>query len=190
MQSNNADQIILGVDPGTNLLGYSVIHSNKNNMNIIINGVLELKSTKDHFEKLKLIYNQLETIIKNHHPVVLAIESPFFGKNVQSMLKLGRAQGAAILVASHYNLQIIEYSPKRIKQSITGKGNASKEQVAAMLKNIFKLSELPKYFDETDALAAAACHHYSTRVISSTKSKSNNWVSFIHANPDKVSGGY
>lgn len=184
-------QVIMGVDPGTNLLGYSVIHSDKNTMNIIINGVLELKKTNDHFQKLRLIYDRLHMIVETYHPTVLAIESPFFGKNVQSMLKLGRAQGAAILVAAHHNMEIIEYSPRRIKQAITGRGNASKEQVASMLKSIFNMAEIPKFMDESDALAAAACHHYSNRIINSrvapNKKNKSNWANFVKDNPEKIS---
>ncbi|MBK6731214.1 MAG: crossover junction endodeoxyribonuclease RuvC [Bacteroidetes bacterium] len=192
MTTINTKQVIMGVDPGTNLLGYSVIHSDKNTMNILINGVLDLKKTEDHFQKLRLIYDRLHSIIEAYNPTVLAIESPFFGKNVQSMLKLGRAQGAAILVAAHFDMEIIEYSPRRIKQAITGKGNASKEQVALMLKSIFALESIPKYMDESDALAAAACHHYSNRVIQTTKitkhKKGNSWTEFIKSNPDKIQG--
>ena len=191
MQANAQKQVIMGVDPGTNLLGYSVIHSDKNTMNILINGVLELKKTQNHFQKLRLIYDRLHSIVEAYQPTILAIESPFFGKNVQSMLKLGRAQGAAILVAAHHNMEICEYTPKRIKQAITGNGNASKQQVALMLKNIFHLETIPKYLDESDALAAAACHHYSNRNIASSavqkRKKQNGWAEFVKSNPDKIS---
>ncbi len=186
----NNKQVIMGVDPGTNLLGYSIIRSDKNTMNILINGVLDLKKTADHFQKLRLIYDRLHSIAAAYQPTILAIESPYFGKNVQSMLKLGRAQGAAILVAAHFDMQIYEYSPRRIKQAITGKGNASKEQVALMLTKIFNLESIPKHLDESDALAAAACHHYSNRTIpshhGSKRKKANSWGEFIKQNPTKV----
>jgi crossover junction endodeoxyribonuclease RuvC len=183
-------QIILGVDPGTNILGYSIIAVDKNNIKIILNGIILLKKQDSHYERLRIIFDRLNKLIVAYKPEILAIEAPFFGKNVQSMLKLGRAQGAAIVAAASLNLNIIEYSPKRIKQSITGNGNASKDQVAKMLQYILKMETLPEYYDETDALAVAVCHVYSNSTdvkVSKTK-KTSGWENYVKANPKKISG--
>jgi len=180
------EKIIMGIDPGTNLLGYSVICADKNTIKILIHGVIKLKNN-DHFSKLGAIYMQLDDLIRTYQPHILAIEAPFFGKNVQSMLKLGRAQGAAIIAGVNHNLEIAEYSPRKIKQSITGKGNASKEQVAKMLMSIFQIKELPKHYDETDALAAAVCHFNSTKNIVVSNKGFKNWSDFLKSNPGKLS---
>ncbi|MFN0275697.1 MAG: crossover junction endodeoxyribonuclease RuvC [Chitinophagales bacterium] len=176
----------MGVDPGTNILGYSIICVEKNVIKILANGVVHLKKTDDHFIKLRSIYDHLYALIVSHKPTVLAIEAPFFAKNVQSMLKLGRAQGAAMLAAAHHELEVKEYSPRKIKQSITGKGNASKEQVARMLQSILQLSELPEYFDETDALAAAICYVNSTKKIIVKTTSFNSWNAYVKSNPAKI----
>ncbi len=176
----------MGVDPGTNLLGYSVICADKNTIKILINGVIILKKTDDHYTRLGIIYEKLSGYIQTYKPTAMAIEAPFFGKNVQSMLKLGRAQGAAIVAGATNNLEVIEYSPRRIKQSITGNGNASKEQVARMLQTLLQMTELPKYFDESDALAVAVCHHNSSKKIAVSGKQFKNWNDFVQANPNKV----
>lgn len=186
MSEKNPQQIIMGVDPGTNILGYSIISADKNTIKILINGVIQLKKTDDHFIRLGIIYEKLTAYIKEYKPSALAIEAPFFGKNVQSMLKLGRAQGAAIIAGVNNNVPVIEYSPRRIKQSITGKGNASKEQVAKMLESTLKILEMPKYFDATDALAVAVCHFNSGKKISPKGKQFNGWADYITANPGKV----
>ncbi|HRF76405.1 MAG TPA: crossover junction endodeoxyribonuclease RuvC [Chitinophagales bacterium] len=186
MSVNSKQQIIMGVDPGTNILGYSIICSDKNTIKILINGVIQLKKTDDHFVRLGIIYTRLCALIKEYQPTAMAIEAPFFGKNVQSMLKLGRAQGAAIVAGASNNIEVIEYSPRRIKQSITGRGNASKEQVAKMLQSTLQLTSLPKYFDETDALAVAVCHINASKKIAVTGKQFKNWSDFIQANPGKV----
>lgn len=186
MSVNSKEQIIMGVDPGTNILGYSIICADKNTIKILINGVIQLKKTDDHYTRLGIIFNRLCSLIDTYHPVAMAIEAPFFGKNVQSMLKLGRAQGAAIVAGASKQLQVVEYSPRRIKQSITGRGNASKEQVAKMLMSTLKIAELPKHFDETDALAVAVCHHNDSKKVTVTGKQFKNWNDFIQANPGKV----
>ena len=186
MSDKKLQQIIMGVDPGTNILGYSIICADKNTIKILINGVIHLKKTDDHFIRLGIIYEKLTTYIKEYKPDALAIEAPFFGKNVQSMLKLGRAQGAAIIAGVNSNIPVIEYSPRRIKQSITGKGNASKEQVAKMLQSTLQMVELPEYFDATDALAVAVCHFNSGKKISPKGKQFNGWADYISANPAKV----
>lgn len=176
----------MGVDPGTNILGYSIVSADKNTIKIIINGVIQLKKTDDHYTRLNIIFEKLTGYIQTYKPEVMAIEAPFFGKNVQSMLKLGRAQGAAIVAASNNGLEVIEYSPKRVKQSITGKGNASKEQVAKMLQSLLQMEVLPKYFDATDALAVAVCHFNSSRKVTVTGKQYKGWQDFIQANPNKL----
>ena len=176
----------MGVDPGTNILGYSIISTDKNTIKILINGVIQLKKTDDHFTRLGIIYEKLSVYIRDYKPEAMAIEAPFFGKNVQSMLKLGRAQGAAIIAGINNGLEVIEYSPRKIKQSITGKGNASKEQVAKMLRSILKMEVLPKYYDATDALAAAVCHLNAGKKITPQGRQFKNWSDFIEANPGKI----
>ena len=146
---------------------------------------LHLKKYDDHYLKLKLIFERTVELIDTYHPDEIAIEAPFFGKNVQSMLKLGRAQGVAMAAALNRNLPIEEYTPKKIKQSITGSGNASKEQVAAMLQRLLGLKEIPKHLDATDGLAAAVCHHFQGGVGEHNKSKSGSWKAFLSDNPDR-----
>lgn len=179
-------KIILGVDPGTNVLGYGLLRLSADRLEMIEMGIIQLASQPDHHAKLKRIFSRLRVIIKNHKPDEMAIEAPFFGKNVQSMLKLGRAQGVAITVAMMENLPVYEYSPKKIKQSITGNGNASKEQVAAMLKHLLSLKGTPKYLDATDALAAAVCHHFQGNNLNSGERKFSGWKDFVQSNPARV----
>ena len=157
---NTTDKIILGIDPGTNVMGYGLIHVKGTKIELIVMGVLRLEKVTDPALKLKKIFDRVVSLIDEYKPDELAIEAPFFGKNVQSMLKLGRAQGVAIAGALSRNLTINEYSPKKIKQSVTGSGNASKEQVAAMLKTLLNFKETPEFLDATDGLAAAVCHHF------------------------------
>lgn len=179
------DKIILGIDPGTTVMGYGIIHVKGKKVEMINFGVIQLQKIASHPDKLKRIYDRLNGMIHEFKPDEMAIEAPFFGKNVQSMLKLGRAQGVAIAAALANNLPFEEYSPRRIKQSITGSGAASKEQVAAMLQKILKFGEMPKYLDATDGLAAALCHHYSKGVGEHNKSKSSDWGAFVKNNPDR-----
>lgn len=178
------DKIILGVDPGTNILGYGLIHVKGNKIELIVMGVLRLEKIGDSALKLKKIFDRIVSLIDEYHPDELAIEAPFFGKNVQSMLKLGRAQGVAIAGALSRNLTVTEYSPKKIKQSITGNGNASKEQVCEMLKTLLHFKENPEFLDATDGLAAAVCHFFQRKPNSETKVYSG-WKAFVTENPSK-----
>ena len=179
------DKIILGIDPGTVVMGYGLIHV-KNKKLILLNyGILKLNKLKTQPDKLKRIFERVDQLIKEYKPDEMAIEAPFFGKNVQSMLKLGRAQGVAIAAALNRNIPIEEYTPKKIKQSITGSGNASKEQVAHMLVRLLEMKEVPKYLDATDGLAAAVCHHFQGGIGENNKSKSGSWKAFLSDNPGR-----
>ena len=180
-------KIILGIDPGTLLMGFGLIEVTGNNVALIEMDVLKLSSKKDAYERLRLIHYKVCDLVKLHAPNELAIEAPFFGKNVQSMLKLGRAQGVAIAAAMQAGLTVTEYSPKKVKQSITGNGNADKDQVWKMLQRILKLEEKPHYFDATDALAVALCHHYqSSSVLGKLEKGLKGWEDFIAKNPARV----
>ena len=171
------------MDPGTSVMGYGVILVKGNETSIIQYGVIHLSKYKTHELKLKKIFERVLSIIEDFEPDEVALEAPFYGKNVQSMLKLGRAQGVAMAAALSREIPITEYAPKKVKQSVTGNGNASKEQVANMLKTILKLDTEPKLYDATDALAVALCHHYNGN---SVDSKSKSWKSFINDNPDRI----
>lgn len=178
-------KIILGIDPGTLVMGYSIIECTAKVQ------VHEMQSMKlsckiDGYERLHLIFQKVSLLIKTFKPNEFAIEAPFFGKNVQSMLKLGRAQGVAIAAAMQSHLPITEYSPRKIKQSITGNGNAGKEQVWKMLQQILSLKEFPDYYDATDALAVAMCHHYQISSPVKMTSGFKGWEDFIKKNPDKI----
>ena len=181
-----SEKIILGIDPGTTVMGYGLIKVVNNEIKFLLLNELDLKKYKDHYLKLKLIFNRTLELIENYHPDELALEAPFFGKNVQSMLKLGRAQGVAMAAGLTRETPIFEYSPKKIKMSITGNGNASKEQVAKMLQNIFNFKKIPKNLDSTDGLAVAVCHYYNLNsVINNSNYK--DWNNFLKKNPDKIS---
>jgi crossover junction endodeoxyribonuclease RuvC len=185
LKAKSKERIILGIDPGTSITGYGVIKTSGTIPVLITIGSIDLSKYNDHYLKLKYIFERTVGIIDEYHPDELAIEAPFYGKNVQSMLKLGRAQGAAIAAALTRSLPIFEYAPRKIKMSITGQGAASKEQVAAMLMNIlkFKLTEIK--LDATDGLAAALCHFYQTN--SPTQEKAyNSWKDFMNKNPKRV----
>jgi crossover junction endodeoxyribonuclease RuvC len=177
---------ILGVDPGTNVLGYGIVEVNNRQLKLIDLGVLHLKSESEQAEKLKQIFEYLQRIIVQFDPSEMAIEAPFYGKNIQSMFKLGRAQGVAIAAAIIKGLSVTEYSPKKIKQSVTGNGNAAKQQVAAMLGNILQADLTEQYLDATDALATAVCHYYQTWSGPSVGKKSKDWSAFAKANPDRL----
>ena len=182
------DKIILGIDPGTTVMGYGLIHVKGKQVSMVNFGIIQLQKLPTHPDKLKRIYDRLDGIIREFKPDEMAVEAPFFGKNVQSMLKLGRAQGVAIAAALSHDVPFEEYSPRRIKQSITGSGSASKEQVAAMLQKMLKFTEMPKHLDATDGLAVALCHHYSKGVGEHNKSKSKDWSSFVQNNPGRSKG--
>ncbi|MFL5741436.1 MAG: crossover junction endodeoxyribonuclease RuvC [Flavisolibacter sp.] len=184
---------ILGIDPGTLVMGYCVIEAHKNNFSIKTIDVLKLSSKKDHYERLQLIHCRITELVDEFCPHEFAIEAPFFGKNVQSMLKLGRAQGVAIAAAMSRNIPVTEYSPKKVKQSITGNGNSDKEQVWKMLQRITALPDKPKYFDATDALAVAICHHYGMSGIEKIaavpkKNSKKGWEKFVQVNSHRVTG--
>jgi crossover junction endodeoxyribonuclease RuvC len=179
------ERIILGIDPGTNITGYGVIKITGNTPELIAIGAIDLSKYEDHFQKIKHIFDSTTEVINKYHPDELAIEAPFFGKNVQSMLKLGRAQGAAISAALNHSLPIFEYAPRKIKMSITGQGAASKEQVASMLMRILKFSLDEIKLDATDGLAAALCHFYQTNK-PVQESAYNSWKDFINKNPKRV----
>ena len=171
--------------PGTTVMGYGIIRVHGKKLEMLNFGVIHLNKLPTHPDKLKRIFDRLVGIIEEYKPDEMAIEAPFFGKNVQSMLKLGRAQGVAIAASLSYSVPFEEYTPKRIKQAITGNGNASKEQVAAMLQQLLKFEEIPKYLDATDGLAAAVCHYFSKGVGEHNKTKSGDWSSFVKNNPGR-----
>jgi len=179
------ERIILGIDPGTIVMGFGIIKVIGNSMSLVLMDELILSKYDSHSLRLKKIFERTLQLVDEYHPDELAIEAPFFGKNVQSMLKLGRAQGVAMAAALYKDLPIFEYSPKKIKQSITGNGNASKEQVAGMLKSILDFKEIPDKLDATDGLAAAVCHFFQGNKPVQGKSY-NGWKNFIKDNPDRT----
>ena len=184
-----AEKIILGIDPGTNVMGYGVIKVQDNKASIVTMGVIDMRKEDDVYLKLGHIFQRVNGIIDSYLPDEMAIEAPFFGKNVQSMLKLGRAKGVAIAAAINHSVPITEYAPLKIKMAITGNGSASKEQVAGMLQRMLHLeeSEMPKFLDATDALAAAYCHYLQMGRPDTGKKGPKSWKEFINNNPTKVS---
>lgn len=185
MKKNTKERIILGIDPGTSITGYGLIKVSGRDPELITIGSIELSKYGDHYTKLKHIFDRTVGIIDEYHPDELAIEAPFYGKNVQSMLKLGRAQGAAIAAALSRSIPIFEYAPRKIKMSITGRGAASKEQVASMLMRILNFSKIEVKLDATDGLAAALCHFYQTNTPQQDKNY-NSWKDFINKNPRRI----
>ncbi|MEZ4817397.1 MAG: crossover junction endodeoxyribonuclease RuvC [Flavobacteriaceae bacterium] len=181
----STEKIILGIDPGTTVMGFGLIKVVSKQMQFLQLNELQLSKYDDHYLRLKHIFERTVALIDTFHPDEIAIEAPFFGKNVQSMLKLGRAQGVAMAAGLSRQIPITEYSPKKIKMAITGNGNASKEQVAKMLQSLLNLKELPKNLDSTDGLAAAVCHFYNDGKIESGKSYSG-WAAFVKQNEDRV----
>ncbi len=179
------ERIILGIDPGTTIMGFGLIKVEKNTMSFLQLNELNLSKFEDHYLKLKRIFERTIELIDTYNPDEIAIEAPFFGKNVQSMLKLGRAQGVAMAAGLSRQIPITEYEPKKIKMAITGNGNASKEQVAKMLQQLLGLKELPKNLDSTDGLAAAVCHFFNSNRKTIGKSYSG-WESFISQNKDRI----
>ena len=187
------EKIILGIDPGTIVMGYGVIYQKGKTLEILRMGVLKLGKLDSQALKLKKIFERMLEIVEEYKPDEMAIEAPFFGKNVQSMLKLGRAQGVAMAAALYRDIPIFEYAPRTIKQTITGNGNASKEQVSKMLQAMLRFEEKPEFFDATDALAAAVCHYLDrgkdvnyTKPKHSRKSSSQQWTQFVRENPERV----
>jgi crossover junction endodeoxyribonuclease RuvC len=182
---NNSEKIILGIDPGTTIMGFGMIKVIDKRMEFLQLNELKLSRYDDHYLRLKQIFERTVELIDSYHPDEIAIEAPFFGKNVQSMLKLGRAQGVAMAAGLSRQVPITEYSPKKIKMAITGNGNASKEQVAKMLQSLLKLKELPKNLDSTDGLAAAVCHYYNAGKVDTGKSYSG-WAAFVKQNEGRI----
>lgn len=179
------EKIILGIDPGTSIMGFGIIKIVGKKMTFVQMNELDLKKYDDHYAKLRKIFERTIELIETHNPDEIALEAPFFGKNVQSMLKLGRAQGVAMAAGLSRDIPVTEYAPRRIKQSITGKGTASKEQVALMLQSLLGFKDMPKNLDMTDGLAAAVCHFFSSGRETGTKSYSG-WDSFVKQNEKRI----
>ncbi|MCF8232677.1 MAG: crossover junction endodeoxyribonuclease RuvC [Bacteroidales bacterium] len=180
------ERIILGIDPGTSVMGYGIIRINGRNLELITLGVLKLAKINDHAVKLRRIFERTRSLIEQYHPDELVLEAPFYGKNIQSMLKLGRAQGVAMAAGLTRDIPIFEYSPRKIKQSITGNGNASKHQVSGMVQKLLNYTEDPQYLDATDGLATALCHYLQRNSRQSNEKSYSGWKSFISDNPDRV----
>ncbi len=181
------ERIIMGIDPGTNIMGYGIIKAVGNKLSMEALGVLKLSKLPDPAVKLRRIFERTLALIDEYHPDELALEAPFYGKNIQSMLKLGRAQGVAMAAGLFRDIPIFEYSPRKIKQAITGSGSASKEQVAEMTQKLLNFKEKPEYLDATDGLATALCHFLqkdNPRGLG--KKKTSSWKSFISDNPSRV----
>src|ERR1700759_3112129 len=191
-QPNTKERVILGIDPGTAVMGYGLVKETGPKIELISLGIVKMDKIDDHMLKLQRIFEKTVALIDNYHPDCLAIEAPFYGKNIQVMLKLGRAQGVAMAAALSRNVTITEYSPRKIKQSITGNGNATKEQVAAMLQRLLSFKETTEFLDATDGLAVAVCHSFqkiSTGTGKSAGKKSySGWETFVQDNKGRVSG--
>lgn len=190
---DSEERIILGIDPGTIVMGYGVLLQKGKELSILRMGVLKLGKLDNQALKLKKIFERMLEIIEEYKPDEMAIEAPFFGKNVQSMLKLGRAQGVAMAAALYRDIPIFEYAPRTIKQTITGNGSASKEQVMKMLQAMLRFNEVPEFFDATDALAAAVCHYLDkgkdvnyTKPKKKRTSSATDWAKFASQNPDRI----
>jgi crossover junction endodeoxyribonuclease RuvC len=177
------EKVILGLDPGTQVMGYGIVCIKGPELQLIQYGVIHLSKYESHELRLKKIFDRVISLVDEYKPDHVALEAPFYGKNVQSMLKLGRAQGVAMAAALSREIPIVEYAPKKVKQSVTGNGNASKEQVAKMLMTLLHIKELPKLLDATDALAVALCHHFQK---GDSKSKAKSWEAFLKDHPGRV----
>lgn len=190
MQKGNlqSEKILLGIDPGTNVMGYGVLRVRGNKAELIVMGVIDMRKEKDVYLRLGKIFDRVTGIIDEYLPDELAIEAPFFGKNVQSMLKLGRAQGVAIAAAIHHGVPICEYAPLKIKMAITGNGSASKDQVAGMLQKLLHLrdDQMPHFMDATDAVAAAYCHFLQMNRPTTDARHYGSWKDFARKNTDRV----
>lgn len=191
IQKGNTEKIIMGVDPGTQVMGYGVISVKGQEIGLLQYGVIKLGKYSTHELKLKKIFERIVQLIEEYMPDEMAIEDLFYGKNPQSMLKLGRAQGVTMAAALSHNIPIIEYSPKKVKQSVTGNGNASKEQVAFILEKILNQKLNQEFMDATDGIAIAVCHHFHanspTAVISrGAKAKKGGWAAFVEENPARL----
>ncbi|WP_257668446.1 crossover junction endodeoxyribonuclease RuvC [Parapedobacter tibetensis] len=180
------ERIILGIDPGTVVLGYGVIKEVGDRLSLINLGIIKLGHLDDHGLKLQSIFKKTSALIEQHQPDCMALEAPFYGKNIQVMLKLGRAQGVAMAAALNRDIPIFEYAPRKIKQSVTGNGNATKEQVAAMLKTLLKFDETPQFLDATDGLAVAVCHAFQNNASPSKKQSYSGWEAFARDNANRM----
>ena len=192
LQTIHKERIILGIDPGTAVMGYGLVKETGPKIELISLGIVKMDKIDDHMLKLQRIFEKTVALIDNYHPDCLAIEAPFYGKNIQVMLKLGRAQGVAMAAALSRNVEITEYAPRKIKQSITGNGNATKEQVAAMLQNLLSFKETPEFLDATDGLAVAVCHSFQKittgKGSSGSKKSYSGWETFVKDNTGRVAG--
>ncbi len=191
LQNNQQERIILGIDPGTAVMGYGLVKQIGSKIELISLGVVKMDNLDDHMLKLRRIFEKTIALIDNYHPDCLAIEAPFYGKNIQVMLKLGRAQGIAMAAALSRSIDVTEYSPRKIKQAITGNGNATKEQVAGMIQRLLNFKETPEFLDATDGLAVAVCHAFQRGVASasgSSKKSYSGWDTFVKDNTARVSG--
>ncbi|MFY0651905.1 MAG: crossover junction endodeoxyribonuclease RuvC [Cyclobacteriaceae bacterium] len=177
------EKIILGLDPGTSVMGYGLILVQNKKISLLQFGVIHLSKYTNHELKLKKIYERVLSVIEEFQPDEVALEAPFYGKNIQSMLKLGRAQGVAMAAALSREIPITEYAPKKVKQSVTGNGNASKEQVAKMLMTLLQIKDAPKLLDATDALAVALCHEYQG---GNQRTAHKSWKAFLSDNPKRL----
>lgn len=187
MSTSSTDRVIIGIDPGTVVMGYGVIHVVGQKVNLLTLGVVKLDKYKDQQIRLRTIFERTTAVIREYKPDEMAIEAPFYGNNIQSMLKLGRAQGVCMAAGLTLNIPVEEYSPRKVKQSITGNGNATKEQVAAMLQHLLGVEPDKYALDATDALAVAMCHHFQNRVGAPAIGK-GGWATFIKQNPGRVGG--
>ncbi|RZL16961.1 MAG: crossover junction endodeoxyribonuclease RuvC [Pedobacter sp.] len=185
MLAEKKERVIMGIDPGTAVMGYGVILEKGTKIELITMGVVRMDHLDDHFLKLQRIFEKTVKLIEEYKPDVLAIEAPFYGKNIQVMLKLGRAQGIAMAAALSKNVPVTEYAPRKIKQSITGNGNSGKEQVAAMLQRLLNFKETPEFLDATDGLAIAVCHSFQ-RVPAGAKASYSGWEAFVAGNKKRV----
>ena len=190
---NVNERIILGIDPGTAVMGYGLVKETGSKIELLSLGVVKMEHLDDHALKLKRIFEKTVALIDEYKPDCMALEAPFYGKNIQVMLKLGRAQGVAMAAALSRNIIICEYAPRKIKQSITGNGNATKEQVAAMLQTLLKFTETPQFLDATDGLAVAVCHSFQKISVKSAssigggaKKAHSGWGAFVKDNADRV----
>lgn len=188
MAKQKAQRVILGIDPGTKVLGYGIIKEVGKEISLVALGVIKMDHIKDPYLKLKHIYEQTEALIKSYQPDAFACEAPFFAKNPQVLLKLGRVQGVAMAAALAYEVPIAEYAPRKVKQSITGNGSATKEQVAAMLKTLLKFEESPKFLDATDGLALAVCHSFQNDSPSGGTTSYSGWSAFVKQNENRIKG--
>ncbi|MFD2161933.1 crossover junction endodeoxyribonuclease RuvC [Paradesertivirga mongoliensis] len=185
-KEGSSERIILGIDPGTSIMGYGLVKEIKKKVEMINLGIVKLDHLDDHPLKLQRIFEKTLALIDQYHPDCLAIEAPFYGKNIQVMLKLGRAQGVAMAAALSRNIPIFEYAPRKIKQSITGNGNATKEQVAAMLQTLLQFTETPQFLDATDGLAVAVCHSFQRTGTSGESKSYSGWDAFVKDNEKRL----